>query len=529
MKTLKRFLIYVAATGLPALLLAVCLERAAMTYVRTRHVLTEHEQLIEEQGATPGNKQAGERRIFIVGESAALGIPFPVQASYTGYLRKLLELSDEKKVRVIHVAIPGRHSFRHRYLWKTLIQYKADAVILYSGNNDTKDFSNVIRDVRDAGIDFWLTHHSYFYAGIKRKILALKDLVNQRLGSPLFVVNRNEDDVWHWTDEYLQKKNDYMNHPARGRRRKLRAIQDYEENLDVLVKRLRSRGIEVYIVSLPVVHEFPPATQSWPRKGYVFEEKIPIKNASRQASWDEAFQRGGEALSNGDPAGALAFFERARSVYADYSLLAHRMGESYQKTGDYAKAKAFYEKANDLQIQSAGGDTFKIRALKRIAARHQAHWIDAQSACEQMSPHGIVGKKLFIDHAHSTSIGHKVIAAKTMEVLCETRFAHCPGAETGWPEWFEKLSYGEPTEENLAREYLDTAAVLMADAEGHEGGSDIDTAMFYLEQAREFLTGNVRLEQLLIQAKNKKMVSARTALPDPAVPTLFELQAAGKS
>src|SRR3989338_5748448 len=119
------------------------LETTARTYMTFRHRLNEYEDLIEHQGFTPHNKSNREKRLFIIGESAARGVPYALDTSFSGFLQKLLTDSGNSNVKVINTAIPGRHSFYQKEEGKTLVKYKADVVMIYAGNNDTRDFSNV--------------------------------------------------------------------------------------------------------------------------------------------------------------------------------------------------------------------------------------------------------------------------------------------------------------------------------------------------------------------------------------------------
>ena len=48
----------------------ISLELGARINAKATHQLNEYEDLIEQQGFSPTNKQPGEKRIFLIGESA---------------------------------------------------------------------------------------------------------------------------------------------------------------------------------------------------------------------------------------------------------------------------------------------------------------------------------------------------------------------------------------------------------------------------------------------------------------------------
>src|SRR4051812_40552667 len=65
-------------------------EFSAGLYFHHKHKLNEYADLIEYQHFTPDNKKEGERRVFLVGESAARGVPYSMDGSVSGFLQKLL-------------------------------------------------------------------------------------------------------------------------------------------------------------------------------------------------------------------------------------------------------------------------------------------------------------------------------------------------------------------------------------------------------------------------------------------------------
>ncbi len=493
---MKQFFINIVTTVLTVVLFCVILEVGARVFIKSKHTLNEYEDFMQTQGITPKNKKSSEKRIMIVGESAARGVPYTLDSSVAGFLQKLLTESENQNLKIINTAVPGRHSYYQFEEGRDLVRYGADAIILYAGNNDARDFSNVMRDMPLAYLDFKLTWNSFFYRNLKRSFLKIKKWMNKRAKKDIFTINYNQDDVWHWTDTYLTKKKKYLDDPELGMKRKLQAIKDYEHNLDQLTRYLKRHYVSVFVCNLPIVHEANPEIGDWSRKGYQFEQKIIFKNQSEELEWRRLFEEGKKALENKNFEQAIVSFEQAEKINATYPMLFHSLGKSYQQNGDYEKAKLMYTKGKDLQIQSPGGDSYKTEALKQVAGKNNVPFVDLQEALEQTSENGLVGTNLFLDHCHPNSLGHKVIAAKIMESLCQSGFAHCQSGQSNWKHWLEKLVGGELNSENLAREYL-LIGFYHFKGTLWESQPDYKEAIEYLEKAKAISPENKNIYPLL--------------------------------
>ncbi len=457
-------------------------------------VLNEYETFIESQGFKPDNKQPNEKRIFIIGESAARGVPYTMEFSVSGLLQKLLDESNNLNIKIVNSAVPGRHSFYQKEEGGTLVRYKADGVVIYAGNNDARDFSNVMRDMPLALFEFKLFWNSEFYSFLKHKFFKMRKWVNKRAGHEVFVINYNQDDMWHWTDSYLRKKQQYLLNPELGLKRKMVAIEDYHKNLDDLTGYLLKHKANVYVCNLPVVHEAMPQIGDWSRKGYAFDQKVIFRNSEEETAWKQFFDQGKAALEKSEYYEAIKNFEEAKKLNGTYPMLFYDLGKAYAGMGDYSKAKVMYVKSKDLQIQSPGGDSYKTEALRTIASKYNLPFIDLQAALEEIATHGIVGMELFLDHCHPSSFGHKIIAARIMQSLCDTHTAQCP-ADVTWKFWLEKLM-GELNEQNLAREYLLVAFYHFKGTQWN-AQPDYKQAIEYLEKARAVMPENVNIYPLL--------------------------------
>ncbi len=523
---MKNFLLNILVSILSLTLVFSTLELGCRYYMARKHKLNEYENLIEQQGFTPRNKKSGEKRVFIVGESAARGVPYTMESSFSGFLQALISPVDPS-VKVVNTGIPGRHSYYQKEEGRTLVKYGADVVVIYAGNNDTRDFSNIMRDMPLAWIEFKLFWNSAFYHRFKTKTQGFSRKLQKKVSGQEPAINNNQDDVWHWTDEYLKKKKRYIENPEAGIARKMQAVSDYEKNLDDLAVFLKRKGIRVVVASLPIVHQIPPVISDYPRKGYEFELKLGFQNSQQKTQWETFIREGEASLGKKDYPEALKLFESALKLNQSHPILYHYLGDAYAGLGNYDEARAMYVAGKDRQIQSPGGDNHKNEALRRIAARHHLPMIEIQPAFEEISPNGLVGRNLFLDHCHPNILGHKVLAAAVMNGLCQSKEIVCPQESSPWSYWYEKISGHVMNPENLGREYLLTAFYLL-NGSLWEPEPNYKDAVYYLEKAREVSPQNADVHAFLAlcYVKLGENEKARTSLETLR---LIDLEKLGKT
>ena len=303
------------------------LEIAGSFYMCVRHTLHEHEIRIESQGILENNKTPGEKRLFVIGESAVEGVPFTMDHSMTAFLSQLAA-SGPGKTKVINLGMQGKHSFYQREYGKSLVKYKADGVILYAGNNDTMPESNVMRDIPLARLDLWLTYSSQFYFGLKRRILWFKNLMNQKLGRALFDANPYQDQIWTAGEGFKKMQARYEADPELGRKKFALGIRRYEENLEHLVRFLNKKGIKVWIMELPMVHGMTPQLSFQVRGGHPEKTKALRRIAKRQRVPFIPLQDLFEKLSDTGLVGRNFFLDECHPNFYGHKIIAARMMEA---------------------------------------------------------------------------------------------------------------------------------------------------------------------------------------------------------
>jgi len=126
------------------------------------------------QESFPRDKKAGTFRIFCVGGSTTRGWPFNPRLSYplllSAYLKDLLP---GRKAEVINAGFCCSDSTSDLPLFKELMSYQPDLVLIYEGRNDVGNMvfhAGYKSRLLEAHV--WLLRHVFLYGFLKNKLLS---------------------------------------------------------------------------------------------------------------------------------------------------------------------------------------------------------------------------------------------------------------------------------------------------------------------------------------------------------------------
>ena len=81
-------------------------------------------------------KPQGLKRVFILGGSAALGWPRPMEISFSGYMQRALDRVAPGRFEIVNCAAMSYGSHRVLDLLPDVLRMQPDLVIVWSGNNE---------------------------------------------------------------------------------------------------------------------------------------------------------------------------------------------------------------------------------------------------------------------------------------------------------------------------------------------------------------------------------------------------------
>lgn len=352
----------------------------------------------------PAEKPQGTYRIFVLGESAAMGDPDPAY-SFSRYLEVMLrQRFPDRDFEVVNTGSVAVNSHVLLPIAKDLASQRPDLFIIYSGNNEV---------VGPYGPGTALTSSNMSLPVIRASIF----LRSTRIGQLLTRMGTQKKQ-WGGMEMFLDKQV-----PASSPLMPY-VYSNFETNLRDTVEVARKSGASVIVstVATNLKDCGPFASQ---------HRKDLSENDLR--SWMELVQQASNAESSGSYDEALRQYLSALKIDDQYAELEFRIARCLGKLGNDQGAKEHYQRARDLDTLRFRADS-KINAINRSVASAilGTQLVDAEAIFSQSSPNNIIGSELVYEHVHMTPEGNYLLA-KAMFIPIASRLAGQPVAESEIP------------------------------------------------------------------------------------------------
>ena len=332
--------------------------------------------------AIPAAKLQGTFRIFVLGESAAMGDPDPAYA-FSRYLEVMLrERFPTMKFEIVNTGSVAINSHVLLPIARDLARQRPDVFILYSGNNEVVGPYGPGTALTASGMDLSVIRSSIFFRDTRIGQLVTK------LGT--------QKKEWGGMEMFLDKQL-----PASSPLMKP-TYANFESNLRDTVTVARNSGATVLVSTVATNLKDCGPFASMHREGL---------SQADLATWSQLVQEGSDLESAKSYDQALQAYRAAAKIDGQYAELEFRIARTLWKQGDYQGAKEHYLRARDL-------DTLRFRADSEINSINRAmgasgsgvKLIDAEAILAQESPNGIIGNELLYDHVHLTPRGNYLLA-----------------------------------------------------------------------------------------------------------------------
>jgi hypothetical protein len=280
--------------------------------------------------AIPAEKPQGTFRIFVLGESAAMGDPDPAYA-FSRYLEVMLrQRYPSMKFEVVNTGSVAINSHVLLLIAKGLAEQRPDVFIIYSGNNEVVGPYGPGTALTSSGMSLPVIRSSIFVR-------------STRIGQLLTKVGTQKKE-WGGMEMFLDKQV-RENSPLMKY-----AYANFEKNLRDTVAVARSSGARVIVSTVATNLKDCGPFSSLHREGLGQDDL---------RSWTALVQQGAALESARSYAEALQAYQAATKIDDQYAELEFRIARSLWMLGDSAGAKAHFLRARDL-------DTLRFRADSRI-------------------------------------------------------------------------------------------------------------------------------------------------------------------
>jgi tetratricopeptide (TPR) repeat protein len=336
-------------------------------------------------------------RIFVLGESSALGFPYTHRGSFPRMLEYRLDKTfSDKKFEIINLSITAVNSYTLMAFADEIIKMEPDAILIYAGHNEYYGAMGV-----------GSTNRIGYNRSIIKFILCLKQFRVVQLAfsleGKLKGTNTLKDQK---TDTGLMRKVAGEQRIDFGSVLYNRGLNQFESNMDEMLHKYQKHNIPVFLSDIvsnekgqkPFISVLSPSTDT--------------------LTFMNQYRKGLVAYKVKDFDTALNHFLAANQIDSTYAMNNFLIGEILYEKDDFYKAQHYYSMAKEF-------DVLRFRAPEEINAiieklcikYNNIHFVESKKKFIANSPNGIIGNELFIDHLHPNIPGYFLISDAFYDAL----------------------------------------------------------------------------------------------------------------
>lgn len=346
-------------------------------------------------------KPEGTCRIFLVGGSAAMGIPEPTFGMAHALEVMLRHRYPDVDFEIINAAMTATNSHVMLPVAEECSAMDADLLVVYLGNNE-------VVGPYGAGTVFSPLAGS---RKVIRTAMAARSLRTVQMVTSLF---KKQQDWSEWKGMEMFLENQVRLDDATL----TRTHAHFEGNLRDICRAGQREGAGVVLSTVGVnLKNCAPFAS-------LHAQDLSDDDLKR---WDEAYGHGTEHAAAGRWAEAIVAYEAAATIDDAYAELHYRLGRCQEALGRHAKALASYSQARDLDTLRFRADTGINAIIRKVAADAASDGVvlaDAEARLAAAAPHDIPGNESFFEHVHLRFEGNVVVAR-----------ALADAAEKALPDW----------------------------------------------------------------------------------------------
>jgi len=338
----------------------------------------------------PIHKSPDTFRVFILGESAALGTPAPAFGFGRILEVMLRQRFPNKRIEVINAAMRGIDSNIVLPIARECARHQPDLFIIYMGNNEAIGLYSPEPNSRN-----FTSRRLLLRTGQRLKATKLCQLF---------------ESAWHRLHHPARKTQDmefFRQHRfAADAPGKELIYANFQANLEEICRVTRASGAKVIVSTVGAnLKDFPPLG-SLHRTGL---------NEAAKTTWESAWATGIAAEAAGQQETALRSYGEAVRIDDHFAELQFRLGRVCLATGQFQAAQEHYRLSRDWDALQFRTDSRLNRIIRDTAGRKQAAGIrlvdgEQEFGLSPLSDHQIPGSPLFNDHAHMSFEGDYVLA-----------------------------------------------------------------------------------------------------------------------
>ncbi len=330
-------------------------------------------------------------RIFLLGESAAMGDPRPGYGMGR-YLQVLLESRwPQRSFEVVTVAMTAINSHALLPMARDCARHGGDIWILYVGNNEMVGPFGAL-DVLGPSAPPWPVVRTRLAAQETRLGQALQDVAERWRRRPV------PPGGWAGMEMFAEQRL-----PVDDPRRQ-RAYRNFEHNLrDIVQVGLRS-GARILVCAAAVNLRDCPPFASLPGR---------LEGGATREVLEHWLRRGLEAEQAGQWQTAAEAYKEAVALAPQHAEAQYRLGRTLLRLGRREEARLAFQAACDADALPFRADSRIQAIVRQVTAKlppERVRWLDSSAVLAKLSPDGIPGRESFYEHVHLRPAGNYALA-----------------------------------------------------------------------------------------------------------------------
>jgi len=350
--------------------------------------------------AIPAPKPADMCRIFVFGESAAMGDPEPA-FGFPRILKVLLQARHPgKRFEVVNVAMTAINSHVIHQIAHDCSPRQGDLWVIYMGNNEVVGpfGAGTVFGAQAPGLAF-----------IRASLAVKSARTGQWIDALWHRLKSGKPAEWEGMEMFLQQQ------VREDNPRMARVYEHFQKNLKEILDVGLASGAKVLLSTVASNLKDCPPFGSLHRAGLT---------ASQRAEWEKLYQAAIRSESATNYNDAISVYQQAAQVDNQFAELFFRIGRCQSGLGRDAEARQSFEQARDLDTLRFRADTRINRAIRAAQSRggDGLRLLDAVEVLANNSPQQIPGQKFFFEHVHFNFDGNYLLARSMVEQI-----------EASWP------------------------------------------------------------------------------------------------
>lgn len=325
-------------------------------------------------------KLSNTYRVICIGSSSMLGTPYQLTTNIPSIVRKQLRhLYPEKEIEVINLGAAAINSNVMLDLSKKAVGFDPDLILIYMGHNEFYGPEGI-------GASLILKH---FPSTIPLKY-SLQDLWLVKIFETMLSPEKKPSAEHNLMKQVSQNSGIHLSSPQADR-----IFSLFESNASQMLDLFHDRHIPVIMSDLSSNLLFPP---------FQYDTSDVLKNHLSE------FGEVRQAFEKNDYTGISSLVTKLLGLDSANALLNYAAGKVMASMDSAVSARKFFIRAKDEDLLKFRAPSQINSIIRKVAAEHNVLFISSDSMMSALSPHGIPGQNLFLEHLHPNPAGYYEIA-----------------------------------------------------------------------------------------------------------------------